>query len=404
MAVRVPATECESPPRLRPHHRERLSSFGIDEGLIAEAQLRSVSHAEARDEFAFNAKLENLDGLLVPVFGPEGQIVNYWLRLDHPAIDERGKPRKWLVPPGERHVYFAPGEPSSLSDPACLRVIVENVTSALAIQAAARRADRNLLVIGLGGCWNFRTSSAGKTVDANGHRVSERGTKPDLRRIAWAQARTVICFDSNVAVNPEVRTARVELASWLTTQQALVQFGLVPAEPDVNGPDDYRGRHDDAALLAILDDAQAYLPADIDALLDVHGFSVERLRSVSFALLERDLRLLGTLLTDVDALRRGIVVEALKRRFKAAKQPPGLIDLAIRMTTSATVIANKQGQRFDIQDDEPATDAVDGGVLCDDLVAVLRKSTLCCLHPRPKQLPSGFSTHTPSTPGSCRRF
>ena len=86
----------------------------------------------------------------------------------------------------------------------------------------------------------------------------------------------VIAFDANAATNAKVQVARRMLAKELTTRGAVVRIVDIPAEPDVNGPDDYIGAHGAEAFFAlteqvgaavhpegsvVVDDFYAYMPA-----------------------------------------------------------------------------------------------------------------------------------------------
>jgi hypothetical protein len=124
-----------------------------------------------------------------------------------------------------------------------------------------------LLVIGLGGCWGWR-GTIGKTTDATGARVDEKGPLPDLDRLDWRDRDVVVLFDTNTASNPKVQAARQALASEIAGRGAKVRIAELPIEPHVNGPDDFIGAHGDAALLALLDAAPNHDDAREDG---VHG-------------------------------------------------------------------------------------------------------------------------------------
>ncbi|MGH9253504.1 MAG: DUF3854 domain-containing protein [Vicinamibacterales bacterium] len=177
------------------------------------------------------------------------------MRRDHPELDSSGTPiAKYIGPPDRRHLYFAPGAGPLLPDTSASVVFVEAEKSALVVTAAATRAGRRVLAIATGGCWSWR-GVVGKTTDPAGARVNEKGPLPDLARITWTARDVVIVFDANAATNPKVRAARRALAQDLARRGAGVRIAELRIEPDVNGPDDYRAKHGDAALLALLDGA-----------------------------------------------------------------------------------------------------------------------------------------------------
>ena len=91
----------------------------------------------------------------------------------------------------------------------------------------------------------------GKTTDANGARVDEKGPLPDFDLIAWTGRPVVIAFDANTATNAKVQAARRLLAQELTGRGAVVRFLNIPTEPGINGPDDYIGQYGAAAFFAL---------------------------------------------------------------------------------------------------------------------------------------------------------
>ena len=63
----------------------------------------------------------------------------------------------------------------------------------------------------------------------------------------------MIAFDANAATNAKVQAARRPRQGELTARGADVHLVDIPAEPGVNGPDDYIGRHGAEAFFALLD-------------------------------------------------------------------------------------------------------------------------------------------------------
>jgi hypothetical protein len=156
------------------------------------------------------------------------------VRRDYPELGTDGKPRaKYVGPPDLHHLYFAPGVGTLLTDPSVSVVIVEAEKSVLALTAGAARANRRLLAIGTGGCWGWR-GRIGKTTDASGARVDEKGALPDLDRVTWPDRDVVILFDANAATNGSVQAARRALAKDLGGRGARVRLAELPVEDGVN--------------------------------------------------------------------------------------------------------------------------------------------------------------------------
>jgi Protein of unknown function (DUF3631)/Domain of unknown function (DUF3854) len=241
---------------LKPADLEQFVRLGISLELVDAAGVRRVTDAEARDLLS-SRHGGDLAGLLFEYRDPvTGRPVTHRLRRDNPEMED-GKPKnKYLSAYGDnRHLYFPPGAGTLLADTSVLVVFVEAEKSCLAIAAAASRAGRPVLAIAPGGCWAWR-GRRGKTENENGVRVDDVGPLPDLARVTWQSRDVVILFDSNAATNDKVQAAQRALAAELTKRSANVRIAELPVEDGVNGPDDYLGKHGDAALFAIVDEAR----------------------------------------------------------------------------------------------------------------------------------------------------
>jgi hypothetical protein len=153
-------------------------------------------------------------------------------------------------------LYFPPNS-SQLHDISTPAIFIEAEKSALAIRASCERTSRTALPIALGGCWGWK-GVIGTATNAAGVRVHEKGPLPDLDWLTWTKRPAIILFDSNCSTNDQVRNARHQFALELKLRGALVLLADVPAEPGVNGPDDYVGRFGDHALWKLLDSAIAF--------------------------------------------------------------------------------------------------------------------------------------------------
>jgi hypothetical protein len=359
------------------HDVSKFARFGVDVNLLTEAGIRRVSDAQAREYITGNTP-GDLAGLLFPYLDPETHLpVTCRLRRDHPEVDAAGNPqRKYVTAWGDSpHVYFPPGSGPILADSSTSVVLVEAEKSALALTATSRRSTRPMLVIALGGCWGWRTQQAGKATDADGARVNVAGVQPDLGRVAWNGRDVVVLFDANAATNPKVRRARRQLADELTSRGARVQIGTVPAEPGVNGPDDYRAVHDDAALLALIDDAVPVQPATVDELLeDCRALALSKPCNASQV--EPVIRAVRDALRGADALR----VSAVRSRLVSLLKERGIGD-AGRLVDAAIGGKPESAEAAPfLADVEPWPDPVDGGAVLNDVVALLQKYMVLPAH------------------------
>ena len=238
---------------LTPADLSAHAALGITPEMLAAAQVRRVDDIDARERLT-SKHPGDLAGILYPYLSAtNGRATTYRLRRDHPEM-ENGKPKdKYLSAWGDaKRLYFPPNCAALLADVDADVIIAEAEKSVLAIACAAESAGRLVLPVGTGGCWGWR-GRIGKTEDANGKRVDETGVLPDFDYVTWTGRTAAIMFDANTAANEKVRAARRMLAKELTARGAVVRIVDVPAEPGVNGPDDYIGMHGAEAFFALVD-------------------------------------------------------------------------------------------------------------------------------------------------------
>jgi hypothetical protein len=354
---------------LWPADLEAFARLGIPPELLEAAQIRRVTHDEARDECGIRHRSDHLAGIWYPSLDPErGSVRSGRVRRDHPERDHDGRPIAKYVGPPDRHcLYFPPAVGSLLADTRALVVVVEAEKSALAVTAAAARMGRRLLAIATGGCWGWR-GTTGKTIDAAGARVNEKGPLPDFDRLAWRDRDVVVLFDANAATNPRVHQGRRALATDLTNRGARVRIGELPLEPEINGPDDIVGCRGDVALWTVVDGARPMQPESAADVLRLAG--LDDLRNIELADLEWRLRRLKEALQGADAIRRRTVREILVAKLKAAtvSGAAALADAAINSPPDATDLA----PAF-LADEAAWPDRVEGAALLDALVATVRR-------------------------------
>ena len=129
------------------------------------------------------------------------------------------------------------------------------------------RTGRKILPLAMGGAYGW-IGKTGIKETASGERVSETGAIPDLNICRDGRV-TYVLLDSNCGLNQQVLGARDQLARQLRKQAAEVQILDLPANPGVNGPDDYIGVMGDEAMgrlfdcamegAKILDDIRSFL-------------------------------------------------------------------------------------------------------------------------------------------------
>lgn len=231
-------------------------ALGISPDLLRQQQVYRVTDREGRELIGLPRYHGLLDGVVYSYLGQDHRPLTYRLRRDNPEI-EAGKPKnKYLSPAYDRRrLYIVSTAEALLADVGVPVLIVEAEKSVLAAISAAQRLQRPLVAVGIGGCWGWR-GRIGKVDAANGARVDEVGPLPDWHTFTWANRQAILIFDSNTASNSKVQAARSALATFLRSLQAKVRLIDLPAEPGVNGVDDYLGHHDDAALFRLIDTAR----------------------------------------------------------------------------------------------------------------------------------------------------
>ncbi|HYT69218.1 MAG TPA: AAA family ATPase [Vicinamibacterales bacterium] len=230
-------------------------ALGITPDMLARAQVFRVDDIDARERLT-SKHPGDLSGILYPYIHPNnGHATTYRLRRDHPEMENGKAKDKYLSAWGNtKHLYFPPACAPLLADVAVDVLVAEAEKSVLAIMCAAADVDRRVLPVGTGGCWGWH-GTIGKTEDASGARVDEKGPLPDLALIAWAGRTVIIAFDANAAANSKVKNARLALVKELSKRGATVRVLDIPAEPGVNGPDDFIGLHGAEAFFTLVDKA-----------------------------------------------------------------------------------------------------------------------------------------------------
>jgi putative DNA primase/helicase len=232
-----------------------FANLRISAELLAQAGIRRVTDAEAREEFGIRGD-GNMDGIIFPYINPsDDHRVTARLRRDNPEVIDGELKRKYICPFGDRRIlYFPPGTAAFLTDPTVPVVLVESEKAALALTAWAARRGWRIVVIAMGGCWGWR-ATIGKTANPSGEHVPEKGPTPGLEHAANGR-KTFVLLDVNVATNEKVRAACTALVQQLQRQRAdLVALDL-PSVPSVNGPDDFVVLCGDEAMALVFERPQ----------------------------------------------------------------------------------------------------------------------------------------------------
>jgi Domain of unknown function (DUF3854) len=207
------------------HHLEMLAASGI-----------TAEHAEARGygtitdlsrlrELGFARRHQRVPGLLVPGHRIDGSIPGYQYRPDNPAPSTNGRPPAKYVSPSKQPNYIdvPPGAGPKLADP----------NEPLWITEGSKKADcavlHGLCCVSINGVWGWR----GK------NNFGANTAVADFNDIALSGRRVILAFDGDVARKPEVHKALTELARYLESKGARVEYLHLPDTEEKTGLDDY---------------------------------------------------------------------------------------------------------------------------------------------------------------------
>ena len=171
---------------------------------VAEARgYRTIEKKVELKTLGFADRQCNPPGLLIPIYSPTGEIVNYQFRPDQPRIDKDGKPVKYETPSGARMVLDVhPFAREMLGNPTMPLFITEGMKKGDALVSCDRCA------VALLGVWNWR----GRNDDGGLTALAE------WDYVALNDREIYIVFDSDVMLKPEVHKAMVRLKAFLDSR------------------------------------------------------------------------------------------------------------------------------------------------------------------------------------------
>lgn len=201
---------------------------------------------------------EDYAGIVFPVYWPRESNPREWfLRRDHPPLED-GKPkRRYLAPPGRGNkLIFGPDEAvAALTDVQVPIVLVEGLKKLLAAYRLSRYDSEHprFLPCAISGVWNWK-GTIGKTTDPTGARVDVKGPISDLDRIVWDNRHVVVIFDSDCQTNEKVAAARRGLVYELRKRGARVAVVDLPNVDglDKTGFDDFLAQRGPEAALELI--------------------------------------------------------------------------------------------------------------------------------------------------------
>jgi DNA polymerase-1 len=238
---------------LSPEHRHMLEvGSGIAPDVIAEQGYWSCTHhLDLYQQWIRPIRGATLPGLCIPIHRTAGGLATYAhpttgatipytvYRPDTEMLDSRGRPRKYLNPPGTSiRLDCHPRVVPVLRDRAVPLWIVEGSKKAGAL---ITRGASALALLGVS-CWRGRDSAGGKAV------------LPDWLEVTLNQREVRICFDSDVLAKDAVDRELRLLATWLQSRDAVVHIAYLPSDSAAKcGVDDYLLTHTLGQLESLLE-------------------------------------------------------------------------------------------------------------------------------------------------------
>jgi hypothetical protein len=196
-------------------HAALLEASAIDPEVARERGYVSVDTKAELSRRGFRRSQQHAPGLLIPIFGTDGERRLYQYRPDEPR-EINGKRVRYETPAGTR---------LCLDVPKRTRPFLADVAIPLWITEGARKADAavtaGLACIALLGVDSWRSL-------------------PDWGDVVLKRREVVVCFDSDVMTKQSVAGALATFTQWLAYRGAVVKHVILPGDGEAKaGLDDY---------------------------------------------------------------------------------------------------------------------------------------------------------------------
>jgi hypothetical protein len=208
-----------------PQHAALLAASAISPEVARQRGYRSIDVKKCLEELGFERYQRNVPGLLIPLHRADGSVWGYQYRPDTPRVTRAGTVVKYETPAGQRN---------GIDVPVAIKDILGDPSVPLLYTEGSRKADSavtaGLACVSLAGVWGWRGRNAkgGKLAVADWHDIALNGR------------RAVGAFDSDVTTKRKVQQALAELAGYLETKDAKVEYLHLPHDGDgKTGLDDY---------------------------------------------------------------------------------------------------------------------------------------------------------------------
>ncbi len=212
-----------------PQHQALLAASAIGPDVVRARGYVSIDSRKQLQRYAkgFGAKCP-VPGLLIPLRRKDGSVWGYQYRPDAPRLMD-GKPRKYETPYRQC---------AGIDIPVAIKGKLDDPSEPLFATEGSRKSDAavsaGLCCVSLLGVWSWRGTSP----------VGGKVALPEWHDIALNGRRVVLAFDSGVATKSAVARALAELANYLESKGAKVEYLHLPDDGDGKcGLDDYLAAH-----------------------------------------------------------------------------------------------------------------------------------------------------------------
>lgn len=204
---------------LSPDHRADLERSGLNEKTIAAWGAYTVEADQKWVMGQLGFPYIDPPALALPILPPDRtrpDLDDVIVKPDRPRLDGRGRPAKYETRPRSRNRIHVP---------LAIREALVDVSVPLVITEGQKKAEKasqeGICAVALAGVWNWRDRIGDSSFPIS-----------DFELLYLEGRRVLLCFDSDAALNPHVRRAEQDLASFLSKRfEAVVSAKRLPQSP-----------------------------------------------------------------------------------------------------------------------------------------------------------------------------
>ncbi len=215
----------EVPELLTTHFQQLHDGSAINIDVIKERQYESTLGKKRLTELGFNPSQRRTPGIIIPLWGVNGQQIGYQYRSDHPRTIRDRITRYENQPGSSIRLDVPPRCIPKLGDPKVPIFFVEGVKKADSL------ASQSACAVALNGVWGFkgRNPLGGVTI------------LNDFDYITLKKRDSYVVYDSDYITIPQVRQAQDRLAEHLKRKGSKVKVIYLPTQHDGSkqGADDF---------------------------------------------------------------------------------------------------------------------------------------------------------------------